>query len=55
MKLLTEVIKLLLKMVPDQRGSELREDPVPYRTAADNEADSDASDLAALLCTIPMP
>lgn len=55
MKLLTEVIKLLLKMVPDQRGSELREDPVPYRITADTEASFDAPDLAPLLCTVPMP
>jgi four helix bundle protein len=55
MKLLTEVIKLLLKMIPDQRGNELREDPVPYRTAADDDANFAAPDLAPLLCTVPMP
>ena len=55
LKLLTEVIKLLLKMIPDQRGSELREDPVPYRTATDDDPDFSAPDLAPLLRTIPMP
>lgn len=55
MKLLTEVIKLLLKMIPDQRGSELREAPVPYRTAIDDDSNFAAPDLAPLLCSVPTP
>ena len=32
LKLCTHIIRLLLKMVPDQRGSELRENASPYST-----------------------
>jgi len=32
MQILTEIIKLLLTMVPDQRHSQLREEPPLYRT-----------------------
>jgi four helix bundle protein len=31
---LNEIIRLLLVMVPQQRGRALREDPVPYQTSA---------------------
>lgn len=55
MRLLTEVIKLLLKMVPDQRGSALHEDSLPYRIANGDETSLDAPNLAPLLRTVPMP
>jgi four helix bundle protein len=33
-RLVTQITRLLLTMVPDQRGSVLREESVPYRTTA---------------------
>jgi len=55
MKLLTEIIKLLLTTIPDQRGSALQEDPLPYRTATEDESHLDAASLVALVCAVPMP
>jgi four helix bundle protein len=36
LQLLTEVIRLLLTMVPQQRGRTLREDSIPYCTGPDS-------------------
>lgn len=55
--LLTEIIKLLLAMVPDQRGATLREEPGDYRTASNYESrDLTEFDPAVfpLLGNIPM-
>lgn len=38
-ELLTAIIKLLLAMVPDQRGETLREEPPAYRTGTFHEED----------------
>jgi len=54
--LLSEVIRLLLTMVPQQRGSVLREPPITYQTGSDTSlSDSLTNDahLSALLHTIP--
>jgi hypothetical protein len=55
MQLLTQIIRLLLTMVPDQRGSVLREEPVPY--GASFESRVTPLDIASepLLTNIPMP
>jgi hypothetical protein len=44
--LLTRIARLLLTMIPSERGYKLHEEPAPYYTSAD------ADDL---LTTIPMP
>jgi four helix bundle protein len=44
MKLLTEIIRLLLTMIPNERGYAMREDPPPYQPS-----------LAELLDHPPMP
>lgn len=54
-QLLTEIIRLLLAMVPDQRGTVLREEPAPYGITSvlpDLEADHPSEPL---LTNIPMP
>jgi four helix bundle protein len=52
MEFLGEIIRLTLTMIPDQRGSQMREDPVPYRaTSSGPEADFPQS----LFETVPMP
>ena len=57
-QLLTQIVRLLLTMIPDQRYSALKEDSVPYRTS--NEADnflpsSNPAELPHLLENIPLP
>ena len=57
-RLSTQIIRLLLTMVPDQRGSVLREDSPPYRTSVtppDTESPFDPDELAQLLQNIPLP
>src|SRR5207247_10444334 len=49
--LLAEVIKLLLTMVPDQRGGVLKEDPSAYRA----ESLDNSIDVEALLNHVPLP
>ena len=34
MKLLTEIIRLLLTMIPTERGYKLQEEPTPYQSIA---------------------
>jgi four helix bundle protein len=56
-RLSTQIIRLLLTMVPDQRGSLLREDSPPYRTCltpSDTESPFDSKELARLLQNIPV-
>jgi four helix bundle protein len=51
-RLSTQIIRLLLTMVPDQRGSALREDGSPYRTCltpSDTESPFNPDELAQLL------
>jgi four helix bundle protein len=55
MQLLTEIIKLLITMVPDQRGRALREDPVPYRSAKDDDGSLESFTPTPLLHAVPMP
>lgn len=54
--LLTEIIRLLLTMVPQQRDGVLREDELPYRV--EQEAGSEAAgrpERDALLSDVPLP
>lgn len=52
---LAEIIRLLLTMVPDQRGMVLKEDEVPYRVSGEPEAMVDEEPIGQLLRDIPMP
>jgi|YNPNPStandDraft_1061719.scaffolds.fasta_scaffold119380_1 four helix bundle protein len=54
--LFSEVIRLLLTMVPQQRGSKLREQPTAYQTSPDTsdpDTLTDGPSLSALLQNIP--
>ena len=56
-ELLTEIIRLLLAMVPDQRGQTLREEPHPYRTNSyldRGEIAQFTADTLRLLDNVPM-
>lgn len=53
--LITQVIKLLLAMVPDQRGYTLRESETPYVTSIDNQPTEQAGLLDQMLIKVPMP
>jgi len=58
LKLGTHIIRLLLKMVPDQRGSELREESPLYFTEAERiELDRlpEPDEIADLLQNAPLP
>jgi four helix bundle protein len=58
LQLLTEVVRLLLTMVPQQRGRILREDSIPYHTSSDNDqphATTPWEKLDNLLRDIPLP
>ncbi len=54
LRLLTQIIRLLLKMVPDERGYFVHDETTRYRL---DEADSqvDAQTLSGLLQDLPMP
>ena len=57
MRLLTQVIRLLLTMIPDQRTVALREEPAEYKVGFE-EADLqplDRKELGSLLEQIPLP
>ena len=54
-QLLTEIIRLLLAMVPDQRGTVLREEPTPYGNTSDQSAPGVGLSPEPLLTNIPMP
>lgn len=58
MKLATQIIRLLLTMVPDQRGSELREDAPAYLTEVEHAelvVTPSQAEIADLLQNIPLP
>jgi four helix bundle protein len=58
LQLLTEVVRLLLTMVPQQRGRILREDSIPYHTSSDNNQTNVTTPwekLDDLLRDIPLP
>ncbi|MBC8447051.1 MAG: four helix bundle protein [Chloroflexi bacterium] len=58
MRLLTQVIRLLLVMVPQQRGRVLREQSVAYQVSPDvtqTDATVDREELKNLLQDIPLP
>ena len=48
LRLLTQINRLLLTMVPDQRGATLREEPVNYSSAPPPE-------MSGLIQTVPLP
>jgi four helix bundle protein len=57
-RLVTQIIRLLLAMVPDQRGLVLHEEGLPYQAASNGftpENSSDPIDLLSLLQNIPTP
>ena len=56
--MLTEIIRLLITMVPQQRGSTIRDDSTPYLTKKDTaqlEASVKKGGLKHLLKNIPLP
>ncbi|HET7091487.1 MAG TPA: four helix bundle protein [Anaerolineae bacterium] len=58
LQLLAEILRLLLTMVPQQRGRSLREENIPYRIEADNDGwDTSINEevLNALLQNVPLP
>lgn len=55
LQLLTQIVKLLLTMIPDQRGQVLREDSPPYQAAVEPRVVETKSNLDQLLEVVPMP
>ena len=57
LRFLTQIVRLLLTMVPQQRGQVLREEPVPYTVGCDREPCVPAGNgaLTDLLTNIPPP
>jgi four helix bundle protein len=55
MCLVTQIIRLLLTMVPDQRNNSLKEDSTPYRVASEIKAVSGYDELPDLLKNAPLP
>ena len=56
-RLVTHIIRLLIAMVPDQRGSVLHEESPPYRTVSEEsspEIFSDPAELPPLLQNVPL-
>ena len=53
--LLTHIIRLLLTMVPDQRGHVLREDSIEYAIGSTGSQPYATSSLADLLSDVPLP
>ena len=54
LRFLTQITRLLLTMVPDQRGRVLHEDPVPYSVVDSGELVASA-DWSDLLSNVPLP
>lgn len=52
MKIVTQVVRLLLTMVPDQRSVYLQEEIVPYKCSPENVT---SDELLALLTDVPLP
>ena len=56
LSLLTQIIRLLLTMIPQQRGRILREQPLPYQTdLGHSEPAVDRAKLDTLLQDVPLP
>jgi four helix bundle protein len=55
LSLLTQIIRLLLTMIPQQRGRILREQPVSYQTDPDKEPAVNQGTLNTLLQNVPLP
>jgi four helix bundle protein len=57
MRLLTQVIRLLLTMIPDQRTATFREDSPPYRADLEqvDQEPLDRDELTTLLQNAPLP
>jgi len=57
MRLLTQIIRLLLTMIPDQRPATFREDSAAYRTKLDptDQQSLDRDELNSLLQNTPLP
>jgi four helix bundle protein len=58
LKLITQIIRLLLTMIPDQRGSELRENGPAYLTEAEYAeffATPSPAEITDLLQNVPLP
>ena len=55
MRLITQIVRLLLTMIPDQRSINFREDPLAYRTDLDptDRLRPDPKELNALLTDAP--
>ena len=51
---LTQIVRLLLAMVPQQRGGVLHDERLPYLAGSENEW-ADLSVLQRLLCDVPLP
>jgi four helix bundle protein len=56
-RLLTQIVRLLLTMIPDQRPVTFREDSAPYRTNLDpaDQQPLDREELNSLLQKTPLP
>jgi len=52
---LAEIIRLLLTMVPQQRGMVLKEDDVPYRVDGERQEPADEASFGHMLRDIPLP
>jgi four helix bundle protein len=52
---LAEVIRILLRMIPDQRGTVLKEDEVSYRVEGESSEDNTAAEFGSLICDVPIP
>jgi four helix bundle protein len=55
LSLFTQIIRLLLTMIPQQRGRILREQPVSYQTDPDKEPAVNQGTLNTLLQNVPLP
>jgi four helix bundle protein len=61
LRLLTQIIRLVLTMIPGQRATTLREDPLPYRVsgegsnAPEHATSADPANLPHLLAHVPLP
>ncbi len=54
-QLLTAIIRLLLKLIPQQRGYSIREDSVSYQTGTKLLQEKDSITLKELLSDVPFP
>lgn len=55
LQLVTQIARLLLAMVPQQRGRTLREDDIEYQVNFDEVRSSSQPKLAQLLQNVPLP